>query len=103
MEATNILMKISSKYILGEIFSFIDYNRTKKLIKYNLKLLERLDMKLEDYTLTFKYSVKEIKESLSSNSGKDTETWRIIIIAIIVIMNIILFISWATGFLEKTF
>jgi hypothetical protein len=101
MEIINILMKISSKYILGEIFSFIDYNRTKKLIKYNLKLLERLDMKLEDYTLTFKYSVKEIKESLSSNSGKDTETWRIIIIAIIVIMNIILFISWATGFLEE--
>ena len=66
METTNILMKISSKYILGEIFSFIDYNRTKKLVKYNFKLYERLGMKLEDYTLTFNYYIKEVKESLPS-------------------------------------
>ena len=45
-EKLNILKKITSKYVLREIFSFIDYNRTKKLVKYNSKLNERLGMKL---------------------------------------------------------
>ena len=38
MEKLNIIKKISSKYILTEIFSFINYNRTKNLVKYSLKL-----------------------------------------------------------------
>ena len=58
----NIVKKITSKYILREIFSFIDYNRTKKLVKYNFKLYERLGMKLEDYTLTFNYYIKEVNQ-----------------------------------------
>ena len=58
----NIVKKITSKYILREIFSFIDYNRTKKLVKYNFKLYERLGMKLEDYTLTFNYCIKEVNQ-----------------------------------------
>ena len=61
MEKLNIVKKISSKYILGEIFSFIYYNRTKNLVKYNLKLRERLNIKLEDYSLTFNYSERESK------------------------------------------
>ena len=54
MEKLNIVKKISSKYILREIFSFIDYNRTKNLVKYNLKLRERLNIKLEDYSIILK-------------------------------------------------
>ena len=97
MEKLNIVKKISSKYILREIFSFIDYNRTKNLVKYNLKLLERLNIKLEDYSLTFNYSEREIKEPLPSNSNEDIRTWRIILIVIIIIMNFMLYIGIATG------
>ena len=97
MEKLNIVKKISSKYILREIFSFIDYNRTKNLVKYNLKLRERLNIKLEDYSLTFNYSEREIKEPLPSNSNEDIRTWRIILIVIIIIMNFMLYIGIATG------
>ena len=71
MEKLNIIKKISSKYILTEIFSFINYNRTKNLVKYSLKLREKLNIKLEDYSLTFNYSEREIKEPLPSNSNED--------------------------------
>ena len=97
MEKLNIIKKISSKYILTEIFSFINYNRTKNLVKYNLKLREKLNIKLEDYSLTFNYSEREIKEPLPSNLNEDIRTWRIILIVIIVIINIMLYIGIATG------
>ena len=97
MEKLNIVKKISSKYILREIFSFIDYNRTKNLVKYNLKLREGLNIKLEDYSLTFNYSEREIKEPLPSNLNENIKTWRIILIVIIIIMNIMLYIGIATG------
>ena len=91
-EKLNILKKITSKYVLREIFSFIDYNRTKKLVKYNSKLNEKLGMKLEDYTLTFNYYIKEVKESLPSIPNA-AHTLRTILIIILFIINILLIID----------
>ena len=97
----NIVKKITSKYILREIFSFIDYNRTKKLVKYNFKLYERLGMKLEDYTLTFNYYIKEVKESVPSIPKKDTMIFRTVLIIILIIMNLLINIGVGTGFPEN--
>ena len=40
MEKLNIVKKISSKYILREIFSFIDYNRQKNWLNIILNFMK---------------------------------------------------------------
>ena len=56
------IFKISSKYLLNDIFSFIEYNYALKLIKYNKKLQNFLDVKTQyfDYNI-----IKEKKASLA--------------------------------------
>ena len=101
MEKLNIVKKISSKYILREIFSFISYNRTKKLVKYNFKLYERLGMQLEDYSLTYKYTIREVKESLPSNPKEIKIPFKPILIIFLIIMNILLYIGAFMDFQEE--
>ena len=43
-------------------------------------------MKLEDYTLTFNYYIKEVKESVPSTPKKDTMTFRTVLIIILIII-----------------
>ena len=43
------ISKISSKYLLRDIFSFLEYNYVLKLIKYNKKLQKLFDVKNQYY------------------------------------------------------
>ena len=45
-----ILSNIHSKYIIQELFSFIKENKKLKIIKYNLLLLNKLDLSIKDYS-----------------------------------------------------
>ena len=44
-----ILSNIHSKYLIKELFSFIKENKKLKIIKYNLFLLNKLDLSINDY------------------------------------------------------
>ena len=44
-----MLNNVKSRYILGIIFSYLKRKAKEKIVKYNKKLLERLNMSLEDY------------------------------------------------------
>ena len=46
-----ILSKIHSKYLIQELFSFIKENIKLKIIKYNLFLLNKLDLSINDYNI----------------------------------------------------
>ena len=46
-----ILSNIHSKYLIQELFSFIKENKKLKIIKYNLFLLNKLDLSINDYQI----------------------------------------------------
>ena len=48
-----ILSNIHSKYLIQELFSFITENKKLKLVKYNLFLINKLDLSIKDYKISF--------------------------------------------------
>ena len=48
-----ILSNIHSKYLIQELFSFIKENKKLKLIKYNSFLINKLDLSIKDYKISF--------------------------------------------------
>ena len=66
MSNENEILKISSKYILKHIFSYLKYNYFLKLIKYNKNLQKQLDINLEDSIYNYKFCIKANKEILTS-------------------------------------
>ena len=46
-----ILSNIHSKYLIQELFSYIEENKKLKIIKYNLFLLNKLDLSINDYKI----------------------------------------------------
>ena len=48
-----ILSNIHSKYLIQELFSYIEENKKLKIIKYNLFLLNKLDLSINDYKISF--------------------------------------------------
>ena len=93
MKTEEKITKISSKYILKEIFSYIDYNRALKLVKYNNNLKEKIDVGNEDYSLTIKYSIGKVKESLSLAPNKKQNFVRRLLLLIILVILIFIFID----------
>ena len=63
-----ILSNIHSKYIIQELFSFIKENKKLKLIKYNLLLLNKLDLSINDYKISFFKTIIENYDCLSIKS-----------------------------------
>ena len=60
------LLKISSKYILKEIISYLKYNYFLKLIKYNKKLQNYfLDIIFEESIFNNQYYIKTKKDIIS--------------------------------------
>ena len=45
----NLLHNIKSKYILQQIFKNLEYEKKLKIIKYNKKLQEKLNVNVNDY------------------------------------------------------
>ena len=56
MSKNEIFENINSKYILGHVFSFLQLNIYYKIIKYNKKLQQRLNINLEDSLFNYNYS-----------------------------------------------
>ena len=54
-----ILSNIHSKYLIQELFSFIKENKKLKIIKYNLLLLNKLDLSIKDYKISFFKTIVE--------------------------------------------
>ena len=49
MSENGKILKISSKYLLNDIFSFLEYNYVLKLIKYNKNLQNLFNVKSQYY------------------------------------------------------
>ena len=60
-----ILSNIHSKYLIQELFSFIKENKKLKIIKYNLFLLNKLDLSINDYKISFYQTIIENYDCLS--------------------------------------
>ena len=58
----NNIYKVSSKYILHNIFSFLDYNKALNIMKYNKKLQNTLNIKLDDYSIDYSLNIVKEKE-----------------------------------------
>ena len=56
MIKNGIITDINSKYILKQVFSFLQLNIYYKIIKYNKKLQQRLNINLEDSLFNYNYS-----------------------------------------------
>ena len=65
MSENGKILKISSKYLLNDIFSFLEYNYVLKLIKYNKNLQNLFNVKSQYYYY------KIIKEKKIINEQKD--------------------------------
>ena len=64
-----ILSNIHSKYLIQELFSFIKENKKLKIIKYNLFLLNKLDLSINDYKISFYQTIIENYDCLSKNQN----------------------------------
>ena len=95
------ISKVASKYILEIIFSYIDFNKAVKLIKYNNKFKKKFGIKKEDCSLTFKFTTLTMMEYFPYTPRKTYKFYRNIIFLINVIISIILIIIICFGFPEK--
>ena len=58
MSNKNYTQKITSKYILKEIFSHLQLNIFYKIIKYNKKIQNRLNINFKDSIFNYEYTIK---------------------------------------------
>jgi hypothetical protein len=79
-----ILSNIHSKYLIQELFSFIKENKKLKIIKYNSFLINKLDLSIKDYKISFfkkiidnydyfyiKYYYEEFKKDFNSINDEE--------------------------------
>ena len=66
-------LKISSDYILKQIFSFVDYDRTLELVKNNKNLQEHLGINIINYKKRSSYQYKITKKILKDFYKDDAE------------------------------
>ena len=79
-----ILSNIHSKYLIQELFSFIKENKKLKIIKYNSFLINKLDLSIKDYKISFfkkiidnydyfyiKYYYEELKKDFNSINDEE--------------------------------
>ena len=88
----NILMKISSKYVLKNIFDNINFKIFLKIIKYNNKLKKKLNITINDYKNYWEIQILLIPEENSKgifiNINK-LEKKNVIYILMMIKMNLI--------------
>lgn len=60
MSKKNLINNIKSKYDLYSLFSYVEFNRILKIIKYNKALQKRLNISINNYHFKYKYETKEI-------------------------------------------
>ena len=67
MKNEGLIFKIKSKYILNEIFSFLNYVTPLKLIQYNKEIQKIINITFNDYSIDceFKKVIKEIEDKNS--------------------------------------
>ena len=51
------ILKIHSKYLIIELFSFVMDNRKFKIIKHNSSLIKKLDLTIEDFKFNFFHKI----------------------------------------------
>lgn len=69
----NIILKIKSNYNIKLVFSYIEYNRIIKLIKYNKAIQNKVEIKLiKNYTLEKKYNINYNKKLIDSIFNMNT-------------------------------
>ena len=59
------ILNIHSNYILHDIFSFLKYNDALKIMQYNKELQNKLNIKLNDYSIEHKFYIS--KEEVELN------------------------------------
>ena len=101
----NNIFKVSSKYILHNIFSFLDYNKALNIIKYNKKLQNTLNIKLDDYSFDYSLNIVKKKEEYGEYRIKNVPDSPDFLVIINLIIKSIFFISiclclryWITKF-----
>ena len=72
MSNSQLILNISSKYIIKLLFSHIQLNIFDKIIKYDKGFQKKIDINLEDSIIDYLYKIK-IKEDLVTNM-KDKQT-----------------------------
>ena len=60
------LEKIKSSYFVKKIFYYIDESRKLKIVKYNKKMQNKIDLSIINYRI---FSRKYIKNNLSAHLG----------------------------------
>ena len=59
-----MIYKIHGQYLLQELFTYISENKKLKLIKNNINFIRKLDLKIDDFKLSFfQKKMKEYKEN----------------------------------------
>ena len=67
MSNSQILLNISSKYIIDLIFSHLYVNKFYKIIKYNKNFQQKININIEDSLKDYLYNIK-IKDDLITNT-----------------------------------
>ena len=67
MSNSQILLNISSKYIIDLIFSHLYVNKFYKIIKYNKNFQQKININIEDSLKDYLYNIK-IKGDLMTNT-----------------------------------
>ena len=93
MKIEGTITKISSKYILREIISFLDYKNALLLVKYNNNIKEKLGIVNEDYSLPIKYSISKTKESLPLAPNKKQRFFKNLLLLINFVTLIFIYID----------
>ena len=91
MKREGILSEVSSKYIILEIFSHLDFNHAIKLIKYNNLLKNKIGLKKEEFLFTYKYNIRKVKEK-PLGFAFDDELIDVLIIYLVIKFLIYIFI-----------
>jgi len=66
MSENEILNKITSNYILSQIFSFLQLNYCYKLVKYNKNIQKNLNINFEDSIFNYQHIIKTKNEIMSN-------------------------------------
>ena len=71
MSKNEIIKKFNSKYILAQVFSFLQLNIYYKIIKYNKKLQQRLNINIEGSIFNYNYNFSnKTKNEIESDIKK---------------------------------
>ena len=93
-----ILDNISSDYCLKSIFTYLDYNCALKLIKYNKKFQNKLNIKIDNYRIfsSYKYIKRKIIRKLKYIYNKYEQYQRIALFSIITLVPLTYILTFSS-------